>query len=255
MPSGTKRQALAGVGLAIFLSAVVGLSDTRPSGRRSAAEEPTGGSGARLIVPGQRAGPLRLHESLGQLRAALQANSPPGLRKALALKGPSTNLLSYLECGTHIDEVDWPPVVPPRNAPGPIFIFLSHGHIFQIESGSSAYHTAGGLTAGSLPGQVKREFANLEAYVLRNDHSIATNDRDLIYWVGKAKGIAFAFVYAGPRLGRRVWTIDVFKPGTDFRPGGCVEYPQKWEKLAPYTIALPDDQATDRRPVDPRGAH
>lgn len=235
----TSAQAVASSVLLLALAATHPASgSTRDAVSRQRSRAIAKRSRTHLVLPGQRVGPVRLGDTRKQLENSLAgwAGAPPKLASLTVLQG-------FEECGRSIDEIDWPPVSPPRNAPGLVFIYLSRGRVFQVQSGSSTFRTRSGLTAGSTPGEVKREPYPLEAYALFNEHYGAIGNRDLIYWVSETKGIAFAFAYEGPALGRRVWTIDIFQPGTKFRPGGCVEFPQEWRKLAPYATALPSAQA------------
>lgn len=240
----TSVQAVMGIVVLLLVTAThTAASSVRSSHRYQARRRHSKQPDTHLILSGQRVGPVRLNDSREELQSALAAFARREGRLAASLDS-MTRLQGFDECGLSVDEIDWPPVSPPRNGPGLVFIYLSRGRVFQVQSGSNVFHTASGLTAGSTPEEVKREAYPLKAYALLNDHYDAIWNRDLIYWVSEARGIAFAFAYEGPALGRRVWTIDVFKPGTEFRPGGCVEYPQKWEKLAPYTIELPNPGPT-----------
>lgn len=188
------------------------------------------GSEAALIMPGTSVGPIRLGEDTASLR--------------LLIPLEDTGVFHYYPgaggCGRSIDEIDWPPHRSPGNAT--VAIFLTGGQVFQIESRSPLYHTKSGLTVRDSPADVKRQFQGLEAYVRLNEHDPATGDRDFIYWISRAMGIAFTFAYYGPKEGRRLYAVDVFRPGADFRPSGCVEPPQVWRRLAPYTIEVPGEQ-------------
>lgn len=199
-------------------------------------EEAAGNRGA-VIVPGVGVGPLMLGIRLGRLANLV----PPGWRGAMTDPGGirEDQFVRLEGCGRKVRELYWPTTPDPSYAArGIVLVYLAGTKVFLIELQSPDYRTSTGLAVGSQPSSVKREFAPLEAYALLHDNPPSQGGRDLIYWVNESKGIAFAFAYEGPTFGRRVWSVDVFKPGTRFLPGGCVQYPQRWKKLTPYAIRL-----------------
>ena len=201
----------------------------------------------QLIVPGHRAGPVRLGESLASLRRMLLATPPPRVRRYYLLRGVGTGLYRpapswNASCGRRFDQViPWPPPGEPIPSPvgsGLVTAFIAPSGAFLISSGAAVYHTVGGLAPGSTPSQVERQWPNLRAYE-DNATSMALNNRPVVYWVSQSKGIAFAFVSNGPRMGwtRSLYTIDVFRPGWKFRPRGCAP-PGEWSPLPTGTIHL-----------------
>ena len=124
-----------------------------------------------------------------------------------------------------------------------IFAYLKDGRIFQIEAGTLRYATADGITADGSPQDVRTHHPQLQAYALLHSGAKVNGGRDLIYWVDRQKGIAFEFYYDRRVDGRRVASIIVFTPGTEFLPKGCVAPPREWRELEPFALEPPSNES------------
>ena len=78
--------------------------------------------------------------------------------------------------------------------------------------------------------RVKSLFPSGRAYALIGSGSDLVGGRDLIYWVDEKAGVAFEFYWNRRKKYRLVGGIDVFVPGTDYRPDGCISPPQQWRE-------------------------
>jgi hypothetical protein len=135
-------------------------------------------------------------------------------------------------CGSTIDWVD----TTNPNGRGDVFIRLKKGKTFQIESSSSRYHTAEGITTFDLPEKVRSAYKDMRAWVLLNPPSPALGDRPLVFWIDKKKGIAFAFAYDASHHKRYVYKIIVFEPNRDLCPELEKPNSNKWQQIAPYAL-------------------
>jgi hypothetical protein len=117
-----------------------------------------------------------------------------------------------------------------------VWIYVKDDRVFQIESETPRFRTPEGVTEQSLPEQVRRTYKNLQAFALMSSSNKINGPRDLVYWVDQEKGIAFELYYNGVRNRRLVAKIAVFAPETTFQPRGCVDEPQVWNKLRPYSL-------------------
>ncbi|HVA17022.1 MAG TPA: hypothetical protein VMV59_04835 [Candidatus Dormibacteraeota bacterium] len=192
------------------------------SASKKAAPQADATSDSSSIVPGERIGPLRLGDTEQRFWELFHRYES------------GSDEYNYPCRGGWITELHWNEPVSAG-----IFAYAKSGHILQIAVASPHFRTANGITEDSTPQKVKRFYPNLEAYWLENQRDLATGDRDFIYWVDRKIGIAFEFAYAPDVHRRLVYRIFVFKPGTDFQPEGCVQYPQVWKKIAPYSLEPP----------------
>jgi hypothetical protein len=170
-----------------------------------------------VIEPGAGLGPLKLGDS-----------RPP----ALALF-PKKDIDQQWDdpCGTTIDWVD---VTNPMGR-GEVFIRLKKGKIFQIESSTTRFHTADGVTVFDPPEKVAAAYKDMRAWVLLNPPSPSLGSRPLVFWIDKKKGIAFAFAYDPSHHKRYVYKIIVFEPNKEFCPELEKTSSPKWQELNPYS--------------------
>jgi hypothetical protein len=117
-----------------------------------------------------------------------------------------------------------------------VWIYAKEDRVAQIESMTPRFRTPEGITEQSRPEQVRHSYKNLQAFGLVNSGSKINGYRDLVYWVAKEKGIAFEFYYDNVRHRRLVSKIAIFAPDTQFQPEGCVDEPQSWKELVPYSL-------------------
>jgi hypothetical protein len=181
----------------------------------------SGEGGSQLIRPGRSVGPLKLGATRDE---ALQ----------LFNRKPDQSFGSY-SSGCESDSFNW--VDWDKSRPlGNIFVYTTDGVVTQIESATTRYHTTDGVSIHASPGDVRRRYKGLQAYVLSNFTSEAEGDRPLVYWIDYAKGIAFAFAYYPEKSTRYLFAIIVFRPNTEICPiGGRMESAEK-RKLPPYSL-------------------
>lgn len=170
-----------------------------------------------VIEPGAGLGPLKLGDSRPQ---------------ALTLF-PKKDIDQQWDdpCGTTIDWVD---VTNPMGR-GEVFIRLKKGKIFQIESSTTRFHTADGVTVFDPPEKVAAAYKDMRAWVLLNPPSPSLGSRPLVFWIDKKKGIAFAFAYDPSHHKRYVYKIIVFEPNKEFCPELEKTSSPKWQELNPYS--------------------
>lgn len=181
--------------------------------------------GPSVIVPGKSVGPLQL----GDTR-----------ERAVELLGEPTEEYTYDENSLgpcKFTEMSWTDLDLDRRG---ITLYLKNGHIYQIESFTTRFATASGITNDISPQKVRQLYSSLKSYVLLNSGSKVDGGKDLIYWVEDSEGIAFG-LYNYPKINKRkTGSIILFERGVKFVPRGCVSPPQEWRELNPFTSELPD---------------
>ncbi len=154
------------------------------------------------------------------------------------------------ECGSVFNWVD-----TSNSSKGNIFVLFRNGHVVQIGSSTTRYHTPEALTTYDSPDLVQRYYKGLRAYELLGSSNAALGNRPLIFWVDQAKGIAFEFAYFPEERRRYLYEIIVFKPGGDLCPEGRTTGSTNWRELPPYSLEPPDATAElscHRRHSSPR---
>lgn len=142
-------------------------------------------------------------------------------------------------CGTTLDWVD----SSNRTGRGDLFIRLKKGKIFQIESSTTRFHTAEGITTFDHGEKVADAYKDLRAYTLLTPPDPARGDRPLVFWIDKKKGIAFAFAYYPKERKRYLYKIIVFEPNKNFCPEEETTSSPKWQAIPPYALEPPVDLA------------
>ncbi len=176
------------------------------------------------IVPGKRVGPLQLGDTEQRFWQIFQRYDP----------GSSDN--TYPCSGFPLTELHWS-----DTDDNGIFAYLRNRRIFEVSSATKRFSAKGGLTVGSTPQDVRRNYPKLEAFWLAHIRDLATGDRDFVYWVDQSDGIAFAFYYDQALHSRLVYSIYVFKPECPFVPLGCLSDPHDWRKISPYSLEPPKE--------------
>lgn len=174
-----------------------------------------------VIEPGSALGPLKL----GDPRAQALALFP---RKDIDQQWDDA-------CGTTLDWVD---VTNPMGR-GDVFIRLKKNKVFQIESSTTRFHTADGITIFDPPEKVANAYKEMRAWVLLNPPSPALGSRPLVFWLDKKKGIAFALAYDPSHHKRYVYKIIVFEPNKEFCPELEKSSSPKWQEISPYSVEPP----------------
>ena len=133
-----------------------------------------------------------------------------------------------------LEDLHWLDMGPPVR-PG-VFAYLREGRIFQIWAATPRFRTPEGITEDTFPQEVKRRYPHVLSYALLGSGAHYLGGRDLIYWVDRQKGIAFEFYYSRKKKQRLVYGTIIFQQGSDFLPEGCVQPPQEWRQLEPYSL-------------------
>jgi glycosyltransferase involved in cell wall biosynthesis len=138
-------------------------------------------------------------------------------------------------CGTTLDWVDTTNPV----GRGDVFIRLKKGKIFQIESSTTRFATAEGITTFDSPDKVASSYKELRAGVLLTAPNPALGDRPLVFWFDKKRGIAFTLAYDPSRRKRYVYKITVFEPNKNFCPEQETINSTKWQNIDSYRVEPP----------------
>jgi hypothetical protein len=139
------------------------------------------------------------------------------------------------KCGTTFNWVDSDNKIRGGN----LYIRFKKGTAFQIESATTRFHTAEGITALDPPEKVASAYRDLRAFALLTPPVAALGDRALIFWVDKKKGIAFAFAYYPAQHKRYLYEIIVFVPNKTFCPQEETTGAPEWQEIPPYSLEPP----------------
>ena len=192
--------------------AVTGPQDQQPSGPQFS---------NTVIDPGLRVGPLKLGES------------PDRALEVFPKKSEDQQWDD--PCGSTIDWVD----TTNPNGRGDVFVRSKKGKIFQIESSTTRFHTAEGITTFDPPEKVASTYKDLRAWVLLTPPSPALGSRPLVFWIDKKRGVAFALAYDPSHRKRYVYKVIVFEPNKDFCPEQEKTSSPKWQAIRPYAVEPP----------------
>jgi hypothetical protein len=188
---------------------------------------------SRLIEPGVRVGPLRLDDTraraLEVFRSGDHPSRPYGCGEGIISSVPSD-----------------------RGNPGNMLTLIRDGKVFQIDSVTTRFHTAEGITTYDSPEKVRQRYKDdLRAYVF-DITSMALGDRPVIFWVNAKRGIAFEFAYYREERKRYLYAISVFQPNGDWCPEGEKPDPKHWREIAPYSLEPTDGGKTTIWHIPPR---
>ena len=181
------------------------------------------------IDPGQRVGPLKIGDTQDR---ALELFP---LKKDVDQQWGD-------DCGTTVDWVD----SKNPNGRGDLAIRFKKGKVFQIESSTTRFHTAEGITTFDSPSAVRDHYKDMRAYTLLTAPTSSLGDRPLIFWVDKKKGIAFALAYYPQEHKRYIYKIIVFVPNKEFCPEEETTHSPKWQEIRPYSLEPPADLSPER---------
>lgn len=180
-----------------------------------------------VIDPGASVGPLKLGDSR---------------ERALELFPQKAEDQQWDDvCGTTFD---WTDSTNPMGH-GELLIRIRKGKIFQIESATTRFKTAEGITTFNAPEDVRNVYKNLRAFALLTAPVPALGDRPLVFWVDKKRGIAFALAYDPSRHKRYVYKVIVFEPNKEFCPEQEKTSSSKWQGLNPYATEPPPELRPD----------
>lgn len=175
-----------------------------------------------LVVPGQTVGELNLGETRDKALTLFTFKSKV-----------DQEFSQQPGCGT---ELNWVDIKDYPKFRGNVFIRFRENIVFQIDSATTRYRTAEGITIGSSPEDVRSHYLHLRSYILSNIFSEALGGRPLVYWIDREKGIAFAFAYSRRTSKRHLYEIIVFRPNSEICPtDDSTDSPAKRE-LPPYSL-------------------
>jgi hypothetical protein len=177
------------------------------------------------IEPGSRVGPLKLGDSRDH---ALELFP----RKAEDQEWENS-------CGTTLDWVD----AENPTGHGDLLIRLKRGKVFQIESTTTRFHTAEGITTFDHSEKIANAYKDMRAFTLLTPPTPSLGDRPLVFWIDKKKGIAFAFAYYPKELKRYLYKIIIFEPNKTFCPEEETTSSPKWQSISPYALEPPPELA------------
>ncbi len=179
-----------------------------------------------MIEPGSRIGPIKLGDSR---------------ERALQLFPKKDEDQEWEnKCGTTLDWVD----SGNRAGRGDLFIRLDKkGKVIQIESSTTRFQTAEGITIFDHADKVASSYKNMTAFTLLTPPAASLGDRPLVFWIDKKKGIAFAFAFYPKEHKRYVYKILVFEPNKSFCPEEETMGSSKWQALSPYALEPPPELA------------
>jgi len=143
------------------------------------------------------------------------------------------------DCGTELLWVDIK-----NSKVGNVFVRMRNNVVFQIDSATTRYRTAEGITIRSHPEEVRKRYPHLRSYILSNITSQALGMRPLVYWIDRERGIAFAFAYSLTTRKRYLYEITVFKPNSEVCPMDDSHNSPDKRELAPYSLE-PSDAKVD----------
>jgi hypothetical protein len=185
-------------------------------------------SSQTLIEPGARVGPLKLGDSRD---------------RALELfpkKGEDQEWEDKCGGGTMLDWVD----STNPTGHGDLYIRLNKkGKISQIDSATTRFRTAEGITIFDHADKVAENYKDLRAYTMLTAPVPALGSRPLVYWVDKKNGIAFVFAYYPGEHKRYVYKIIVFEPNKNICPEEETTGSPKWQSIPSYTLEPPPELA------------
>jgi hypothetical protein len=138
-------------------------------------------------------------------------------------------------CGTTLDWVD----TSNPNGRGDVFIRLKKGKAFQIESSTTRFHTAEGITTFDSPEKVASAFREMRAGVLLTPPIPSLGDRPPIFWIDRKRGITFELAYDPSHRKRYVYKIIVYEAGKEFCPEQEKTNSPKWQSIRPYSLEPP----------------
>ena len=172
-----------------------------------------------LIEPGKRVGQVRLGESIERAFDVIDFEEGETIETDT--------------CGQEYIAVD------KKGRPqGNFSIRFKDSVIFQIESGTSRFHTSEGIRAYDSPDAVHSRYRELRAYAVLGNSPMAFGGGPLIYWIDWTKGMAFLFASERKNHHRYLYSIIVFKPGGEFCPEwGSTKSPE-WRELKPYSLSV-----------------
>jgi hypothetical protein len=163
------------------------------------------------IVPGQSVAAVKLGSSISDVQAALPQQS--GIHEKIAEKCAGT-VYHWIDLGAR---------------GGDLFAYAKDDRIYLISSGTQRFTLRNGITRWSLAEKVERLYPHGKLFVLVSSGSKVVGGRDLRFWVDKKSGVAFELFWNQSSKRWLVGHVDIFVPGTEYQPAGCISPPQEWK--------------------------
>lgn len=207
--------------LVLLLPALLAVT-LNPFAVRAQISEDSPRFGSITIEPGRSVGPLKLGDSPDRAHEVF----------------PKNDIDQEWDdpCGSTIDWVD---STNPEGHGDVLIRYNKKGKIFQIESGTTRFHTAEGITTFDSPEKVEKSYKDMHAWVLLTAPSPALGSRPPVFWIDKKKGIAFELAFDAPHHKRYVYKVIVFAPGKTFCPEQETVNSLKWQSMDPYRVEPP----------------
>jgi hypothetical protein len=178
-----------------------------------------------LIEPGLRVGALKL----GDNRARVLELFPK----------KSEDQEWENKCGTTINWVD----ASNPTGRGDVFIRIKKDKVFQIESATTTFHTAEGITTFDRPEKIASAYKDMKAYTLLTPPNSALGDRPLVFWIDKKHGVAFVFAYYPAEHKRYLYKTIIFEPNKNLCPEEETISSPKWQAIPSYATEPPAELA------------
>jgi hypothetical protein len=143
------------------------------------------------------------------------------------------------KCGTMLDWVD----ASNPTGRGDVFVRLKKDKVFQIESATTTFHTAEGITTFDHPEKIASAYKDMKAYTLLTPPNSALGNRPLVFWMDKKRGIAFVFAYYPAEHKRYLYKTIVFEPNKNLCPEEETIGSPKWQAIPAYATEPPAELA------------
>jgi hypothetical protein len=143
------------------------------------------------------------------------------------------------KCGTTIDWVD----ASNPTGKGDVFVRLKKDKVFQIESATTTFHTADGITTFDHPEKIASAYKDMKAYTLLTPPNSALGNRPLVFWIDKKRGIAFVFAYYPAEHKRYLYKTIIFEPNKNLCPEEETIGSPMWQAIPAYATEPPAELA------------
>jgi len=143
------------------------------------------------------------------------------------------------KCGTMLDWVD----ATNPTGKGDVFVRLKKDKVFQIESATTTFHTAEGITTFDHPEKIASAYRDMKAYTLLTPPNPALGNRPLVFWIDKKRGIAFVFAYYPAEHKRYLYKTIIFEPNKNLCPEEETIGSPKWQAIPAYATEPPAELA------------
>lgn len=143
------------------------------------------------------------------------------------------------KCGSMLDWVD----ASNPTGRGDVFVRLKKDKVFQIESATTTFHTAEGITTFDHPEKIASAYKDMKAYTLLTPPNPALGNRPLVFWIDKKRGIAFVFAYYPAEHKRYLYKTIIFEPNKNLCPEEETIGSPKWQAIPAYATEPPPELA------------